>query len=172
MATTLKFMMNSCYGYSIRRPKIIKRKYTNNVNNYVNTFAPYVAGYNYVGNNTGFVDTVNSFVPHFTTPQFALDILTNFNKKINEISQLVHVWYYNIDSILIDEDDYNKLNKLGYINENLGGFKIEHIFNEIAIKSAKLFVGTLVDGTRFYHCAKKNIDYTDFVNEVKKLIST
>lgn len=117
--------------------------------------------------NTGFVDTVNSFVPHFTTPQFALDILTNFNKKIDEISKIVNVYYFNIDSILIDESDYNKLNELGYINDNLGGFKIEHVFTEIAIKSSKIFVGTLIDGCKFYHCANKNVDYNSFIREVR-----
>ena len=130
-----------------------------------------MSGYNYVGNNSGFVDSINSFVPHFTIPQFALNVLNNFNNKINEISNLVHVYYYNIDSILIDEADYNKLFELGYINNNLGGFKIEHVFTEIAIKSPKIFVGTLVDGSKFYHCSKKNIDYESFRNEVKKLCS-
>ena len=166
LATTLKFMINSCWGYSIRRPKIIKHKYTNNVENYIETFAPYVIGYNYVDNNKGFVDTINSFVPHFTVPQFAKEVLDNFNKKMDEISKLVNVYYYNIDAILIDENDYNKLVKLGYINDNLGGFKIEHIFTEIAIKSSKKYVAKLEDGTKFYHCVK-GVDYDEFVNSIK-----
>ena len=46
-------------------------------------------------------------------------------------------------------------------------FKIEHIFNEIAISSGRKFVATLEDGNKLIHCPKKDIDYNEFVNEVK-----
>lgn len=177
LATTLKFMMNSCYGYSIRRPKTIKHKYTNNVDNYIETFGPYVIGYNYSAlleglalqaeGKTGYVSTVNSFVPHFTHPQFAKEILDNFNKKMEEISRIVKVYYFNIDSVLIDESDYNKLINLGMVSDKLGDFKIEHIFTEIAIKSQKQFVATTESGEKIFHCIK-GVDYNSFVNDEKK----
>ena len=143
LATTLKFMINSCWGYSIRKPKLVKHKYTSNVNNYIETFAPYVIGYNYTEQSAlatmggtslgGYVHTVNPLVPHFTCPQFAREVLNNFNKKIEDISKIVNVYYYNIDAILIDEHDYDKLKSLGYIGDAMGQYKIEHVFTEIAI---------------------------------------
>ena len=164
LATTLKFMMNSCWGYSIRRPKTIKHKFSNNVENYIETYDPYVIGWNYLNksdseNKSGFVDTINPFVVHFSCPQFAREVLRDFNKKIKEISKIVHVYYYNIDAILIDETDYNKLVILNYIGNNLGQFKIKHIFTEIAIKSSRQYVATLEDGTKFYHLQGKSVDY-------------
>ena len=49
----------------------------------------------------------------------------------------------------------------------MGMFKIEHIFTEIAISSGRKFVATLEDGSKLIHCPKKDIDYDEFVNEVK-----
>ena len=171
LAKTLKFMMNSCWGYSIQRQKVIKHKYTNNVNEYVETYAPFVMGYKYnKDGKSGFVDTINSFVPHFTIPHFARSVLNNFNEKMNEIKSLVTVYYENVDAILINENDYNKLIKLGYIGKELGQFKIEHVFIEIAIKSAKKYVGTLDNGNKFFHCVKGNISYNEFINSVKQLL--
>ena len=99
-------------------------------------------------------------------------LLNNYHKKMKEIRSLCKIYYENIDAILIDEEDYNKLNSLGYIGNELGKFKIEHIFNEIAIKSSRKFVATLDNGEKLIHCPKKNIDYNEFVNEVKNNIYT
>ena len=64
LASTLKFMMNSCWGYSIQRQKVIKHKYTKDVHSYIETFSPFVLGYRVnKDSKSGFVDTVNSFVP-------------------------------------------------------------------------------------------------------------
>ena len=126
---------------------------------------------------SGFVDTVNSFVPHYTIPQFARSVLIEFNKIMNEVKQLVTVYYENVDAILISESDYNKLVKLGYVGNELGKFKIEHIFTEIAIKSSKRYVATLEDGSKFYHvpkrsgqctCVQNDVDYDEFVNSCKR----
>ena len=178
LAKSLKFLMNSCWGYSIKRPKLIKHKYTKNVDNYIETYAPFVIGYNYNEDGiSGFVDTVNSFVPHYTIPQFARSVLIEFNKIMNEVKQLVTVYYENVDAILISESDYNKLVKLGYVGNELGKFKIEHIFTEIAIKSSKRYVATLEDGSKFYHvpkrsgqctCVQNDVDYDEFVNSCKR----
>ena len=131
--------------------------------------------------------TVNPLVPHFTCPQFAREVLNNFNKKIEDISKIVNVYYYNIDAILIDEHDYYKLKSLGYIGDAMGQYKIEHVFTEIAIMSPKQYVATLdssfrdpllargsfrdpsfTSGTIYKHSVK-NVDYSEYVNNVKKL---
>ena len=103
LAKTLKFMMTSCWGYSIKRQKNIKHKFVQNINEYINTFSPFVVGYNYVDGEKGFVDTVNSFVPHFTIPHFALSVLTEFKERMDEVKRLVNVYYENVDALLINE---------------------------------------------------------------------
>ena len=171
LATTLKFMMNSCFGYSIKRPKTIKHKYTNNVDKYIETFAPYVYKYKYNDDCvSGYVHLINSFVSHFTIPQFAKSLLDAYKRKMDEIKSIVNVYYTNIDAILINEQDYNKLKSLGYIGNELGQFKIEHVFNEIAIMSPKRYVAKLDDGTIFNHCVKDSVDYEQFINEVQAMI--
>lgn len=169
LATTLKFMMNSCWGYSIQRPKLIKHKYCKNVNNYVETYAPYVVRYSYNQTDgvSGYVDTINPFVQHFSFPQFAKSVLDEFNRMISNIKNIVNILYQNVDAILITESDYNKLVKLGYIGNELGQFKIEHIFTEIAIKSKKRYVGILEDGSKYYHCVKESEEYEEFINSCK-----
>ena len=97
------------------------------------------------------------------TPQFAREVLRNFNAKIKEVESIVKkVYYYNIDALLIDEEDFNKLNQLGYIGNNLGQFKIEHIFNEIAIKSQRVYMAKLDNGEIFNHTGNKSQDYNLF----------
>ena len=170
LATTLKFMMTSCWGYSIQRPKIVKHKYCKNVDNYMATFAPFVIKHKYNTDGiSGYVDTINSFVPHFSFPQFAKSVLDEFRRMINEVKQVVNVLYENIDAILVTEEDYHKLLELGYIGNKLGQFKIEHIFTEIAIKSQRVYVATLDSGEKYYHCVKRETDYDSFVDAVRKI---
>ena len=58
--------------------------------------------------------------------------MANFNRKIQEVESLVKkIYYYNVDAILIDEGDYNKLVSLGYVGPKLSQFKVEHVFTEI-----------------------------------------
>ena len=170
LAQTLKFMMNSCYGYSIRRPKTIKRKYAKDVRKVIDEMAPYI--YKYSVNeqgDSGWVSLIESFTPHFTCPQFAKSVLDTFHRKMNEVKSLVRVLYENIDAILIDEADYRKLLQMGYIGPNLGQFKIEHVFDEIAIRSSRKYVAKLSDGTIYRHCVKDDVDYDAFVNDVKSM---
>ena len=110
-------------------------------------------------------------MPHFTIPQFAKSVLDTFRAKMDEVKSLVNVYYENIDAILIDENDYNKLLKLGYIGEELGKFKIEHVFNEIAIKTPRKYVAKFDNGVKFYHCVMDTVNYDSFVNEVKQMIA-
>ena len=41
------------------------------------------------------------------------------------------IYYYNVDAVLIDEEDCNKLVLLGYVGPKLGQFKVLHVFTEI-----------------------------------------
>ena len=84
--------MNSCWGYSIRRPKIIKRKYTKNVNKTIDEMEQFVFKYSYDNGESGWVSLIQPFVSHFTCPQFAKSILDVFHKKINEVKSLVNVY--------------------------------------------------------------------------------
>ncbi len=134
------------------------------------TFAPFVIKHKYNDDGvSGYVDTINSFVPHFTFPQFAKSVLDEFRRMINEVKQVVNVLYENIDAILVTEEDYHKLLELGYIGNKLGQFKIEHIFTEIAIKSQRVYVATLDSGEKYYHCVKRETDYDSFVDAVRKI---
>ena len=89
---------------------------------------------------------------------------------MDEIKKLVNVLYENIDAILITESDFEKLKKHGYVGDELGKFKIEKIFSEIAIKNQRQYVATLESGEKYYHCVKDSVDYDLFVNEVKDLV--
>ena len=86
---------------------------------------------------------------------------------MDEVKRLVNVYYENVDALLINESDYNKLVDLGYIGDGLGKFKVEKVFTEIAIKSSKRYVATLDDGSIYRHCVKETVDYDEFVREVK-----
>ena len=56
--------------------------------------------------------------------------------------------------------------ELGYVGDELGKFKIEKVFSEIAILSPKKRMGILEDGS-LYKCPKDlDCDYEDFKGEV------
>ena len=148
LATTIKFLMTSCYGYSLRKPKEIKRKYSNNVNNYLANYQNYVfAFYPTKNDNEGFIYSVNNFSTDYNTIQFGADILNNYHKFMDDIRSKVNVIYENIDAVLINESDYNKLNQLGLIGDELGKFKIEHIFTSFKYISPRKWYATCLDGT-------------------------
>ena len=77
-----------------------------------------------------------------------------------------HVYYHNVDALLIDEEGYKKVVDAGLIGDELGKFKIEHIFDEIAIMSKRKYVATLDDGTKFFHNGNKATDYEWFKQRV------
>ena len=171
LSTTLKFLMNSCWGFSIQRPKLVKHKFTNNLKNYIDTFSPYIIKYKFAENsnslNAGYVDSINPFVIHYTYPQFAKSVLDEFNRIMNKVKSLVNVLYENIDSILINEEDYQKLLKLGFIGEKLGQFKIEKIFTEIAIKTQRKYIAKLESGELYFHCVKPETNFEEFIKDCK-----
>ena len=171
LSKTLKFMMNSCWGYSIRRAKYFTHEYKSDIDKYIKEVGPYVVGYKYINDSgCGYVNVINSFTPHFTIPQFAKSVLDTFNKKMNEIKSIVNVLYQNVDAILINESDYKKLLDMNYIGDSLGQFKIEHVFTEFALRGGRQYVATLENGDKYHHCVKKDVDYDSFVNEVKNKI--
>ena len=147
LATTIKFLMNSCYGYSLRKPKEYKRKYSTNVNNYIDKYSPFIFAVYNTSANEGFVHSKASFTTDYNTVQFGADIINNYNQFMNMIRNTVDVIYENIDAILVTEDDYNKLNELGYIGDKLGQFKIEHIFTSFRYVSGRKWIATCEDGT-------------------------
>ena len=170
LATTLKFIMNSTWGYSISKPRIIKNKYVQKVDNYIQRFGSYVLKYNYMNNEAGFVNSINGYVENFTFPQFARSVLNEYNKFFDSVKTLVPVFYENIDAILTNEEGYETLNSLGLISpDELGKFKVDKIFSEIAIKSNRLYVATTIDGEKVYHVSKKDVNYDVFVNNVKSM---
>ena len=160
LATTIKFMMNSCWGFSIKKPSNIKHKRVNDVNNYTETFAPYVLKYNYNDDGvSGFVDTVNAYDEHYYYPQFARNVLKNFNDKMNKLKEMVHIYYSKVDSALVSEEDFLLLKDKGFIGNELGKFKVEHVFTEVYFKSAENWIGKHEDGTYYYHLTPKLKEY-------------
>jgi len=147
LATTLKFLMNSCFGYSLRKQKVYKKKYSNNLDNYVKNYMPFIFAVYKTGDNKGFVHSKESFATDYNCVQFGYDILKNYNEFMNMIKQKVKVVYENIDAILISEKDYQKLKEEGYIGDNLGQFKIEHIFKSFEYISPRKWRGIELDGT-------------------------
>ena len=81
---------------------------------------------------SGFVNILQPYVEHYSFPQFAKVILDGFNNKMQEIKSIVNVLFQNIDSIVVNERDYNKLLELGYVHPTeLGKLKVEHIFTSM-----------------------------------------
>ena len=167
LATTIKFMMNSCWGSSIKKPNNYKKKYTKDVNKYIDEYEPYVIKY-----DDNSVYTVNSYREHYTYPQFAKCVLDSFNNKMDAIKGLIHkVYYSKVDSLLIDENDYNILKDKGFIGNALGQFKIEHVFAEVYIKSANNYIGRTLDNKYIYHVNNKYREICErSVNPIKRLM--
>ena len=148
-AKTLKFIMCSCYGSSIRRPKLVKHKYSTNLENTINEYGELVLSHD----EHNFVHILQPYVEHYSHPQFAKVILDGFNNKVNELRSLVNVLFQNFDAFVVNETDFNKLNDLGYIHPTeLGKLKVEHIFTSMTFKNKCQWIGINEDGTEFRHC--------------------
>ena len=164
LATTLKFIMNSTWGYSISRPKVIKHKYAQNPETYVQRFGKFILKHN--GN---FIDTVNCFVPHYTFPQFAKSVLDEYNKFFDEVKRNITVYYENVDALLTDKEGYDKLKEMGLIDDKeMGKFKVDKVFTEFAAISDRRYVATTIEGDRVFHCIK-NMTYDNVVKMSKGL---
>lgn len=143
LATTLKFLMNSCFGYSLKKQKLYKNKFSQNLDNYINNYNSFIFAVYQTADNEGFVHSKQSFSPDYNVIQFGYDILKNYNEFMNKIKQKVNVIYENIDAILINEADYKKLESEGLIGDNLGQFKIENVFDEFVYSSPRRWKGYL-----------------------------
>ena len=162
LATTLKFIMNSTWGYSIQKPRVIKNKYVQKPDTYIQRFSRYV-----MKQDGHFISSVNCFVPHYTYPQFAKSVLDNYNKFFNSIKSTINVYYENVDAILTDRDGYNKLQAMGMIDdEQMGKFKVDKVFTEFAAISDRRWVARTADGEQVLHCIK-NMNYDDVVRIAK-----
>ena len=155
LATTIKYMMNSSWGYSMKKPKLIKHRFVKDVDEYVKRYDPFIIKYRYTCGRSGYVDRINPYVESYSYPQFARSVLNTFNAKMKELCNKVNVLYSKTDSALIYENDYKKLLSENWIGEKLGLFKVEHIFTEVYVKSAEKWIGKNEDGTYFYHMSKK-----------------
>ena len=80
-----------------------------------------------------------------------------------------HYQYDQADSILISEDDYNKLNQLGHIGDNLGQFRLEYIFSEVAFESSAKWMGRTIDGKIIHKRIKDSVSFEDFKQTVSEL---
>ena len=162
LAKCIKLLSTSCWGTSISKNKLFKSQKPKDKEEFINKHINYIVEYD---DNT--IRMLKSVSTHYSYPQFAREVLNNYNKLFEQLRSMVKIYYENIDAILIDEDDYNKLVSNNMVGNALGQFKIEHIFTEIAIMSSRKYVAKLDDGTVFRHCVKANIDYDSFVESVK-----
>ena len=162
LAGMIKLLMTCCWGMSIKREKLFKKHYPKNREEFIDRNLIYAVEF-----NDEYVKTISSLSIHWSYPQFAREVLNEFENKMKSILDIVnHVYYHNVDAILIDEDGYKKVCEAGLIGDELGKFKIEHIFDEIAIMSKRKYVATLDDGTKFFHNGNRSTDYELFKQQV------
>jgi hypothetical protein len=83
----------------------------------------------------------------------------------------VTIYYYNIDSFLIDECGYQTLVEREMIGEEMGQFKVNEIFTEVAFAGPRKWAGKMNCGSIF--CRPKTlieqISYEDFKQSVLQL---
>ena len=151
LSKTIKFIMNSCYGTSIQKPKIIKHKYSTNINGTISNQGDFVISTE--AGNEGFVNIIQPYVEHYSHPHFAKVILDGFQQKVQEIKSIVNVLFQNIDAFVVNESDYNKLVELGYVHPTeLGKLKVEHVFKSVQFYSKMKWIGINEDNSEFRHC--------------------
>jgi hypothetical protein len=167
---TIKTMMVSCFGMSYQKSKNFKFQTRNpgdEMNKFLEDNARFVATYDDEGNIT----TILPFKAHFNHVQFTKSILDNYHIFMEKISSIVNVLFINIDSILVDENDFNKLKELGYIGDQLRQFKVEYIFTEFAIISPRVWLAVKENGELVKKCIRdKSESYESFKQKVLKKI--
>ena len=152
LARTIKFIMCSCYGTSIAKPKTVKHKWSDNIEATIRNQGDFVASH---GSNTvqGFVNIIQPYVEHYSHPHFAKAILDGFNNAVIQLQNTVNVLFQNIDAFVVNEADYNKLLQLGYVHPTeLGKLKVEHVFESMTFYSKMRWYGVNLDGSIFKHC--------------------
>ena len=151
LSRTIKFMMCSCYGTSIAKPKRIKHKWSDNIQGTINNQGNFVIAT--PNTDSGFVSIVQPYVEHYNHPHFARVILDGFNNAVKDLREHVNVLFQNIDAFVVNEADYKKLCAMGYVHPTeLGKLKVEHVFTSMRFVSKMKWVGVNEDGTEFRHC--------------------
>ena len=157
---TIKGLICIAYGNSIKTQKKFKNIYSDNIQNTINNHGTHVVKY-----NDKYVTIMRDISPHFYHPQYAKRLLDNYHEKMKRIGELVDILYCNIDSILVTESDYLKLEELGYIDDNaFGKFRVEHIFTRFAIKDCKNWIGICENGKVIKRPKKSNRNFEEFAN--------
>ena len=152
---TLKSLITSCWGYSIIKPRKYITKHVKDIQAAVNEYGERVASFQFNDDNvSGIIKLEQSFVQHYSYPQFARSVLNNYSDKLNEICSLVKPLYFNIDAFLVTESDYNKLVESNMFGNEIGKLKIEKVFTEFCCVSSKKYVATLDNGEQYFHCVK------------------
>jgi len=95
----------------------------------------------YVDMNSSYMSFINGIPTDLTMQN------KNYNKFMDMIHSTVNVIYENIDAILVTESDYNKLQSMNLIGDNLGQFKVEHIFNSFKYISPRHWKAVCDDGS-------------------------
>lgn len=162
----LKQAMNSCWGYSISNPHEVSSHRPKDMDKYLSQHADFIVSY-----DDTHVREVNPVVTGFSYPQFARRVLYNYHKKMDHIKSLVNVLYENIDAILVTEEDYNKLLSKGLVGNELGQFKIEHKFSEIAIRGPRQIMAIEADDGSLYKRGPMTESFEDFKNNVIDMIN-
>ena len=158
---TIKYMMNTVYGYSIRRKEKLKKIFSKDIQKTLDYQGKYVVRYD------DKVVTIKKCVSeHFYYPQYTKRLLKNYHAKMKTISELVDVLYCNIDAILVSESDYLKLKELGYINEDLGYFSVQHVFTKFAIKNSRTWIAITDKDEVISRPKKLNLTFEEFMKDL------
>jgi hypothetical protein len=165
---TIKLLMNSCYGVSMKKPKQYSTKYSDDVMAKVDREFPYVVKYNMTNGKAGFVSTIDTFHQHFNHVQFTKVILDNFDNKVKELEKLVQIYYYNIDSFIVDKEGFEKLCELELIGKKMGMYKVIGIFDEVVFEGPRKFMAKCSDESIYCRPEKliEKISYNDFRDSV------
>jgi len=162
IAKTIKFMMNTVYGNSIRKPKMFKTMRVQNPQKTIEYQGDYVMKY-----ADDSVTIKKCFCPHYYYPQYAKTLLDNYHEKMNKISEIVQILYCNVDSILVSEQDYLKLEALGWIHDDeFGKFRVDHVFTDFAIKTPRKWCGITIDGMEIRRPQKLKMKFEDFADNI------
>jgi hypothetical protein len=80
----------------------------------------------------------------------------------------VTILFNNKDAFIINKSDFEKLNELGYIGDDLGQFKTEAIFDEACFMGPGKWMGNCDDGSIWVRPRKLVEKYTfeQFKNKV------
>ena len=65
------------------------------------------------------------------------------------------------------ESDFEILENAGYIGDDFGKFKVEHVFKECAIMSSRKWIGTTIDNLEIKRPKDLNMSFEEFVKNTE-----